>query len=149
MLKLKKINKIKSKYINRKRIRGEMDAKAKAFSQQQEEIFDKLKLIEEEYIEIDKLKVYCGTFNVNGRACDENLNPWLCLSEISESANADSSIDIYALGFQELVDLTTTNLLLSSSSIEREIAWMNSINNVLLNENNFKVRESIFFDLVF
>lgn len=142
MLKLKNINAIKSKY--RKRIRGKMDAKAKAFSQQQEEIFDKLKLIEEEYIEIDKLKVYCGTFNVNGRACDENLNPWLCLSEISESANADSSIDIYALGFQELVDLTTTNLLLSSSSIEREIAWMNSINNVLLNENNFKVRINIF-----
>ena len=103
------------------------------------EIVEKLKLIEEEYTEIDKLKVYCGTFNVNGRICDESLNPWLCLNEISEKSSVGSNVDIYAIGFQELVDLTTTNLLLSSSSVESELAWINAIDNELLNENNFKV----------
>lgn len=107
---------------------------------QQQEIYDKLKLIEEEYVDIEKLRIYCGTFNVNGQACDESLAPWLCLSTLSSAdgkAFGDASVDIYALGFQELVDLTTANLLLSSSSAEQ--AWISAINNELLNETNFKV----------
>lgn len=117
----------------------------------QPEIAEKLKLIEEEYIELEKLRIYCGTFNVNGKSCDESLTPWLCLNqETKKKAENDDAInsslpqlpphvDIYAIGFQELVDLTTTNLLISSNSIEKEIAWINAINNELLNEDNFKV----------
>lgn len=108
---------------------------------QQQQISDKLKLIEEEYIEIENLKIYCGTFNVNGKACDESLAPWLCLNNdtIENLMNvSDKNIDIYAIGFQELVDLNTTNLLLNAGSVEREQAWTNAINNELLNEANFK-----------
>lgn len=109
----------------------------KSIINQQNEIYEKLKLVEEEYVEIENLKIYCGTFNVNGRACDESLKPWLCIN--SDILPTDLRIDIYAIGFQELVDLNTTNLLLSSNSIEREQSWINMVNNELLNPDNFKV----------
>lgn len=91
---------------------------------------DSLKLLEDEYIKYKNLRIYCGTFNVNGKQPDELLAPWLCLQ-------SDKQVDIYAIGFQELVDLTTTNLLLRDSN-DREQTWINAINNELLNEKNFR-----------
>lgn len=107
----------------------------------QPDISEKLKLNEEEYIELDNLRIFCGTFNLNGKLCDESLASWLCTSSsLNNLESQKSHVDIYAIGFQELVDLTTTNLLISSNSIDKEIAWINAINNQLLNEQNFKVK---------
>ncbi|CAF0886229.1 unnamed protein product [Brachionus calyciflorus] len=91
-----------------------------------------LSLFEEEYIKYKNLRIYCGTFNVNGRQPDEGLSPWLIL-------NADD-IDIYAIGFQELVDLTTTNLLIKNDINEQ--LWQNSIETELLNSKNFKSKSN-------
>lgn len=92
------------------------------------QIKEELKLIEEEYIKYKSIQIYCGTYNVNGKQPDEGLAPWLCLN--------DKQIDIYAIGFQELVDLTTANLLLKNDLNEQY--WINFVENELLNEKNFK-----------
>jgi hypothetical protein len=89
--------------------------------------------ISDECFKVKNLRVYCGTFNVNGKQPDEHLTSWLCLPNDKQQ----QPVDIYAIGFQELVDLTTTNLLLRDSG-EREAAWIEAINAVLLNDKHFK-----------
>ena len=107
-----------------------------------EDLLENLKLHEEKYIEIEKLRIYCGTFNVNGKLCDESLEPWLCLmnKEAKSSGSPDQAIiDIYAIGIQELVDLKTKNLLRSSIFDERENSWMYAIEKELQYNKNFSV----------
>lgn len=70
-----------------------------------------LSLFEEEYIEYKNLRIFCGTYNVNGRMPDESLSPWINLNS--------KEVDIYAIGFQELVDLNTTNLLIKNDTNEQ------------------------------
>ena len=61
-----------------------------------------------EISEVRNIKVFCGTWNVNGKANseDEGLKPWL-LSSHSTGA------DVLAIGFQEIVDLTPVNVAIS------------------------------------
>jgi hypothetical protein len=90
---------------------------------------------ESEYMTTKPVRVYCGTFNVNGKLPDECMRPWLCVP------CADGNpIDIYAIGFQELVDLNTMSLLMQSEASDRESYWINTLNNDMTNENNFKSR---------
>jgi phosphatidylinositol-bisphosphatase len=86
-------------------------------------------LKEDQYTKFKDLRIYCGTYNVNGKSPDEFLSPWLCI---------DESIDIYAIGFQEVVDLTTTSLLLKTDWAEKEESWTNYVNDELLDSKNFK-----------
>ncbi|RMZ94501.1 Type II inositol 1-4-5-trisphosphate 5 [Brachionus plicatilis] len=74
-------------------------------------IKQELSLYEEEYIKYKNLRIFCGTYNVNGRMPDESLSPWIKLNS--------KEIDIYAIGFQELVDLNTTNLLIKNDINEQ------------------------------
>ena len=93
----------------------------------------RLSLMEDKFMKTKPLRVYCGTFNVNGKLPDESLRPWLF-------ADHHNPIDIFALGFQELVDLSTRNLFLASDGYEREQYWINLLNNDMQNENNFRSR---------
>ena len=86
-------------------------------------------LKEDKYTKFKDIKVFCGTYNVNGKSPDEFLAPWLCL---------DDNIDIYAIGFQEIVDLTTTSLLLRTDWAEKEESWTNYVKDELLNKKNFR-----------
>lgn len=76
------------------------------------------------------LKVFCGTWNVNTRKLlseeddqiSSNLDEWLCQSEFSNSC------DIYAIGFQEIIDLSTVNVVITTQkSIERAGYWKTKI----------------------
>lgn len=93
-------------------------------------IKEELKLVQEKYIIHKSLRIYCGTFNVNGKPPDESLAPWLCLN--------DKHIDIYAIGFQELVDLTTVNLLKQNDSAE--LCWIYQIEKEICNEKSLRLK---------
>jgi hypothetical protein len=64
----------------------------------------------------------------------ESLAPWLNLS-------SDDQIDIYAVGFQEVVDLNLTSFAFQQNWEEKELYWTNYVNEVLLNARNFKGRK--------
>ena len=89
----------------------------------------KLLLNEDKYVKYKPLRIFCGTFNVNGKSPDETLTPWLC---------ADNAVDVYAIGFQELVDLTTTSLLLKTDWNEKEKSWTEFISAELADKRHFK-----------
>ena len=113
----------------------------------------KLLLQEDKYVDYKPLKIFCGTYNVSKKQVssflkfnfnetfkrekvaaqnpDENLAPWL-------KFNNEDQIDIYALGFQEIVDLNTTSLLFQQNWEEKEVLWINYVNEILLNARNFK-----------
>ena len=65
-----------------------------------------------EYIEIENLNIFCGSWNINGTDVSKTtgLQPWL--------AKEDSPPpDIYAVAYQELVDLNTANVVFDSSGM--------------------------------
>ena len=93
----------------------------------------KLLLLEDTYVNYTPLKVFCGTFNVAAQNPNESLASWLKI-------NGDERIDVYAIGFQEIVDLNTTSLLFQQNWDEKEMYWINYVNEVLLNSRNFKVK---------
>ena len=72
-----------------------------------------------EYTTYEPIRVFCGTFNVNGKHPDEDLRSWLFVNE--------KNIDLYAIGLQEVVDLNTTSFLLQTDWAEREKNWINCI----------------------
>lgn len=80
---------------------------------------------ENEYISKEEVRVFCGTFNANGKSPDEDLRSWLFLHE--------READVYAIGFQEVVDLSTTSYLLQSDWLEREQRWINAVDVELCN----------------
>ena len=83
-----------------------------------------LSLREEEYTFYEKKRVFCGSFNVNGKLPDEDIAPWLF-------SISDKSADVYAIGFQELVDLNTTSVILQLENADRELQWMDAIEKLL------------------
>jgi phosphatidylinositol-bisphosphatase len=83
--------------------------------------------LEDEFIEHKPINIFCGTFNLAGQDPSESLAPWL--------KNDNTEIDVYAIGFQEIVDLTTTSLLLKTDWAKKEAAWTDAVNNQLLNSN--------------
>ena len=75
---------------------------------------------EEKYTVHEKYRVFCGSFNVNGKLPEyEDISPWLFLLN-------DKPADIYAIGFQELVDLNTTSILMYTD-YNSEQTWMTEI----------------------
>jgi inositol polyphosphate 5-phosphatase INPP5B/F len=78
---------------------------------------------EQDYIIEEPLKIFCGTFNLNGKQPDdESIKPWLHVDPLKQN-----DIDIYAIGFQEVVDLNTTSFLLQSDWVERERRWLTTL----------------------
>lgn len=100
----------------------------------QKQISVKLAERENEFLSIEQMRIFCGTFNVNGKTPDEDLRPWLFINE--------KHVDVYAIGLQEVVDLNTTSYLLQSDWAEREQRWIDSIEAELCNNkegfNNLK-----------
>jgi hypothetical protein len=102
----------------------------------QNELFKKqfdLKLAEREseYTTTEEVRVFCGTFNLNGKSPDEDLKPWLFPTQ--------KKVDVYAIGFEEVVDLNTTSFLLQSDWLERENKWIKAVDDALCNFENAKL----------
>ena len=60
------------------------------------------------------------TWNVNGKKSQEDLQSWLMLDKISSETELPS---IYAVGFQEIVDLNAVSVVSDSQSRERSSFW--------------------------
>ncbi|KAK9710674.1 hypothetical protein K7432_008278 [Basidiobolus ranarum] len=89
----------------------------------EEYITKKMQERETEFTLEDNIKVFVGTWNVNGRPSRETLVPWF------KSSKEMVDADIIAVGFQEL-DLSPEAFLLSDSTKEDE--WTRSIEKVLV-----------------
>ena len=85
----------------------------------------------QEYVESLNLRVAVATYNVNGgkhfRSVvfkNISLSDWL-LDNYSET----KPVDIYAIGFEEIVDLNASNIMAASSDNSKE--WANELSKVL------------------
>ncbi|XP_014252090.1 synaptojanin-1 [Cimex lectularius] len=89
----------------------------------------------EDYIKKRKLRIGIGTYNVNGgkhfRSVvykDVSLADWL-LDAYKDTLEGDTPCDIYAIGFQELVDLNASNIMAVSS--ENAKSWAEELQKIL------------------
>lgn len=91
-----------------------------------------------EFAKKQKMSIYCGTWNVNSRTFNSNLDSnneenvtkfrdWLL-----PSGNESNAYDLYVIGFQEVVKLDTVNVMISNSQIlERVQYWKEKIEDSL------------------
>lgn len=86
-----------------------------------------------EYTTTDDVRIYVGTFNVNGYRGDrqEDLSAWLC----PELDLAQQNPEIVAVGLQEIVELNPQQIM-STDPIELQ-AWEKAIG-ATLNRNALK-----------
>ena len=81
---------------------------------------------EPEYTTFRDLKLWLGTWNVNGKKIDENINMWF-----TGSVTGKPTADIYVIGLEEMVDLTATTVVLEAQSQKRASVWLEMIGNAL------------------
>lgn len=90
-----------------------------------------LKKRELEFTEYRTVTVFCGTYNVNAKIiADEEiqrLEEWLF-------PDAGELADIFAVGFQEVVDLNAVNVAMDGKSQQRAQAWQDKLDAVLNNK---------------
>ena len=66
--------------------------------------------------------MFCGTWNVNAKKQDGDLHEWLLPN------GPTVNVDIYAIGFQEMVDLNAMNVIADNSkSQQRSVFWSDKI----------------------
>ena len=92
---------------------------------------------EAEFTEYRPLRVFVGTYNVNGKVPKEDLSPWLCESGLDEA----SIPDVFVCGLQEMVDLTATNVALQTQCGKRAKDWSSLLETTL---NAVNPREAVF-----
>ena len=67
------------------------------------------------------MNIFVGTYNVNAKKLDGSLNNWLL-------ANGRESVDVYALGFQEIVELNAINVGIDGTkTTQRAQYWQDKI----------------------
>lgn len=82
-----------------------------------------------EYTTEEDIRIFVGTFNVNGRkGYKEDLSAWLC----PELRLSQQNPEIVAVGFQEIVELSPQQIM-STDPVERQ-AWEKAVG-ATLNEN--------------
>ncbi|KAJ8315690.1 hypothetical protein KUTeg_007840 [Tegillarca granosa] len=82
---------------------------------------------EDEFTYKQNLRVFCGTWNVNGQSPGPSLREWLAVDP--------SPPDVYAIGFQEL-DLSNQAYIFSDSPKETE--WQNAVRSSLHPKAKYK-----------
>ncbi|CAG7722785.1 unnamed protein product [Allacma fusca] len=112
----------------------------------------------EDYTAPKKIKVIVGTYNVNGgkhfRSVvykDLSLSDWLLdaakiartssLVSFDEDGDLDKPADIYAVGFQEIVDLNAGNIVAASS--ENKKAWAEELGKILNRDRGYVLLTSL------
>uniref|UniRef100_A0A6G1SGM4 phosphoinositide 5-phosphatase n=1 Tax=Aceria tosichella TaxID=561515 RepID=A0A6G1SGM4_9ACAR len=112
------------------------------------------------YCSVEKLKVVVGTWNVNGGRHFDNtvynrarpITDWLVDYRASvemavgegDLLNDNSStqpVDIYAIGFQEIVDLNASNIVASSTQNQRD--WMIEIQKAISKQCQYLLVTSV------
>ncbi|XP_064627898.1 type II inositol 1,4,5-trisphosphate 5-phosphatase-like isoform X2 [Lineus longissimus] len=82
---------------------------------------------DEEFTHKKQLKVFCGTWNVNGQPASVSIKPWLSYDE--------EPPDIYAIGFQEL-DLSKEAFIFNDSN--RQDDWFKQVCSALHPEAKYR-----------
>ena len=98
---------------------SEGDSEASVAFLRREWIEDELEARLDQFAEVHDIRVVCGTWNANGKnmpTLDLDLTPWL--------ACGGGPADVYAVGAQEMVDLTAANVLTEGKSAKRADAWV-------------------------
>jgi hypothetical protein len=93
---------------------SEGDSEASVAFLRREWIEDELEARLDQFAEVHDIRVVCGTWNANGKnmpTLDLDLTPWL--------ACGGGPADVYAVGAQEMVDLTAANVLTEGKSAKR------------------------------
>jgi phosphatidylinositol-bisphosphatase len=95
----------------------------------QEWIDKHMKNREQEFTKGAECSIFCGTWNVNAKKQEGSLEEWLLSSNGNQGVNA---YDIYAIGFQEIVDLNAMNVALNSNNtLTRTSFWEEKIQECL------------------
>ncbi|ROW11528.1 hypothetical protein VMCG_01121 [Cytospora schulzeri] len=81
-----------------------------------------------EYSSTENIRIWVGTFNLNGRTegAQEDLSAWLCPEEMG-----DTQPEIVVVGFQEIVDLSPQQIM--NSDPTRKQLWEHSVRTTLNN----------------
>ncbi|KAI8139943.1 Endonuclease/exonuclease/phosphatase [Fennellomyces sp. T-0311] len=79
-----------------------------------------------EYSTSRRVTIFCGTYNLNGKSFKgESLDPWL----LQHSQWGDEEPDIYAVGFQEIVELSPQQVM--TTDAEKRKVWEEQIGRTL------------------
>lgn len=74
-----------------------------------------------EFTDTKKINLFCGTWNVNAKKQDGGLHDWLFNPALPR-------VDVYAIGFQEIVDLNAVNVVASGGNTrDRAQFWQDNI----------------------
>ncbi len=97
----------------------------------QEWLYSRMNLRRSEFVSTPKIRVFCGTYNINAKKLeDAGLQAWLSPPTLPETES--DAPDIYALGFQEIVDLNVTNVALDGSkTVQRSHAIADLVSSCL------------------
>lgn len=89
---------------------------------------DAMKKREHEFTDLQNVTIFNGTYNVNSKKEDGDLRDWLFPHQNSGLKTAD----IYAIGFQEIVDLNAVNVAVDGSKTSsRAQYWEEKLNEAL------------------
>ena len=83
--------------------------------------------LETEFTSVRNMRVFVGTYNVNGKKPSEALFPWLCSPLEPLMAQGAALPDFYVVGFQEIVDLNVQNAVTDANTRERSAQWQQLI----------------------
>ncbi|ANB15579.1 phosphatidylinositol-3-/phosphoinositide 5-phosphatase INP53 [Sugiyamaella lignohabitans] len=91
-----------------------------------------------EYSSSRDIKIFAGTFNINGKMADEDLSSWLFPE--SETRTKDDLPDLYLIGFQELVELTPGQIL--NADAGKKEFWANRVSRCLNTRDRYVLLRS-------
>lgn len=113
-----------------------------------------------QYCTTEKIKVAVATWNVNGGRHFDNImynrarpvSDWLVdykssvsdrvdESYLIEDTQSDSPVDVYAIGFQEIVDLNAGNIVASSTQNQRD--WLIEIQKTISRDHQYLLVTSV------
>ena len=94
-------------------------------------LIDHLNDLREEFCDLEKIKIYVGTWNTAStdfnKIKDINLDAWL------KPKNPELIPDIYFIGFQEVIELSATNVIMNTEEKQQQILseWDKKINETI------------------
>jgi len=90
------------------------------------------------------LTVFCGTWNVNAKVPNENLEAWLCPYGAEKKAP-----DVYCIGIQEIVELNAMNIGMSdANSAKQSQMWEDKVEREALKGRYTKIMGKHFVGLM-
>jgi len=85
-------------------------------------IYKQIRARQDEFTQYKEARLFIGSWNVNAKGKDENLESWIC-----KDWDTGAPPDIVAVGFQEIVDLNASNLVVDNKTQQRSQYWIDKI----------------------